>query len=123
MTTLNDNLHVLLHDLKCNMLYLYHDENCLNECCREKLNINFIFNVTVTSLAVLKTIQKKPSKLSLLQAYRNMILVMLSIECYIILPSLLCAAASCAMIHRETISSAFEIHVLLNKGSSFTVCL
>lgn len=56
MTTLNDNLHVFLHDLKCNLLNIYQNENCLNKSCREELSTNFIFNVIFTSLAFLKTI-------------------------------------------------------------------
>jgi hypothetical protein len=66
MTTLNDNLQVLLRDLKCKLLYIYQNENCLNESCRGELNTNFIFNTIFTSLAVLMTIYKKKRHLSYL---------------------------------------------------------
>lgn len=56
MTTLNYNLHVLFYDIKCNLLYIYQNENCLNKSCRGELNTNCIFNIIFTSLAVLKTI-------------------------------------------------------------------
>lgn len=43
-------------------------------------------------------------------------------ECYIILSALLCAAPSCAVIHREEVASAFEKCILL-KNLKFAIHL
>jgi hypothetical protein len=59
MPTSHDNLHVLLRDLKCNLLYIYQNENSLNEYYRGEWHTDFICNVIFTSLMVFKTARQK----------------------------------------------------------------